>query len=172
MIAKPDLIDISPYFHDYLNGVKENDLLSALEGSRKATRDLIHSVSKDKEDFAYAEDKWTIKEVVRHIIDCERIYAYRALRFSRFDSTELAGFNENVYTTNLKKSQTSLRLLLEEYESVRQAGIFLFQSMTEDMLNFRGKANGMEVTARTLGFLTAGHNLHHCQVIKTKYLSL
>ena len=108
---------------------------------------------------------------LKHIIDCERIYTYRALRFSRFDNTELAGFDENEYTANVKKIKYHLKDLLDEYINVRNASMNLFKNMTEEMLNFKGKANNAYFTPRTIGFMTAGHNVHHCNFIKTYYLN-
>src|SRR5690606_24775222 len=120
---------------------------------------------------AYQPNKWTTKEVVRHIIDCERVYAYRALRFSRFDNTELAGFDENKYIDQIKNTEQTLPDLLTEYLIVRNATIALYKTMSNEMLDYKGIANKVIFSARTLGFMTVGHDLHHCNFIREKYLN-
>ena len=115
--------------------------------------------------------RYHTKEVLRHIIDCERVYSYRALRFSRFDETELSAFDENLYIESIKKIEQNLTDLKDEYENVRKSTIALYRTMTKEMLDFKGKANKVDFTARTLGFMTVGHNLHHCNFLKTNYLN-
>src|SRR5690606_1526714 len=126
--------------------VQTDNMLHELEKSKEATRKLFLSV-KD-ENYAYAENKWSIKEVLQHMIDCERIFAYRALRFSRLDPTELAGFEENDYINNIKPLQNNLYQLLDEYLDVRNATIKMFQPMTDKMLDFKGTANHFSLSAR------------------------
>lgn len=157
-----------PYYHPYFDLIQSNDLILELEKSKETTQKLFLSI-KD-ENYAYAENKWSIKEVLQHIIDCERIYAYRALRFSRLDPTELAGFEENDYISNIKPLQNNLNDLLSEYQDVRNSTIKLFQPMTDKMLDFKGTANQFSLSARVLGFMTIGHNLHHCHSIESRYL--
>jgi len=107
---------------------------------------------------------------LRHIIDCERVYAYRAFRFSRFDDTELPGFDENQYIIHSQKIQSDLQSLKDEYSNIRESTLNLFKPMTENMLDFKGTANTAGFTARGLGYMTVGHNIHHCNFIKTHYL--
>lgn len=172
MTSKKFYQDAPDYCHYFFDLVQTDSLLNELEKSKVITQKVFELVTPDKEDFSYAPDKWTTKEVIRHIIDCERIYTYRALRFSRFDSTELPGFDENKYTHNIKAVVQNWADLKNEFENVRNATIALYQTMTDEMLDFKGTANKVVFTARTLGFMTVGHNLHHCNFIKTTYLDL
>src|SRR5690606_5962117 len=160
--------NIPSFYHAYLNQVATDNLIIELEKSKEATQNLFLSIK--NEDYAYAENKWTIKEVLQHIIDCERIFAYRAFRFSRLDNTELAGFEENDYINNIKPLQNNLNQLLDEYLDVRNSTIKMFQPMTDKMLDFKGTANHFSLSARALGFMIVGHNLHHCHIVETRYL--
>lgn len=160
--------DAPPYYHPYFDLIQTNDLILELEKSKETTQKLFLAI-KD-ENYAYAENKWTIKEVLQHIIDCERIFAYRALRFSRLDPTELAGFDENDYINNIKPLQNNLNELLSEYLDVRNSSIKMVQPMTDKMFDFKGTANQFSLSARVLGFMMVGHNLHHCRIIETRYL--
>lgn len=162
--------DAPTYCHYFFDLVETNDLLVELYKSKIQTEELFQLITPETENFSYAIGKWTTKEVLKHIIDCERVYIYRALRFSRFDNTELPGFDENKYIDNLKSASYNLTDLKEEYIAVRTASIALFKSMTDEMLDFKGKANNALFTARTLGFMTVGHNMHHCDILKSKYL--
>jgi hypothetical protein len=162
--------DAPDYCHYFFDLVQSNDLISELHKSKQTTHDFILSIPFGKENYTYSENKWTIKEVLRHIIDSERVYAYRALRFSRFDNTELPGFDENEYIKSVKNIKYNLKDLLIEYLNVRDASINLFNFLTDEMLDFKGIANKVNYTARTLGFMSVGHNIHHCNFIKTKYL--
>ncbi|HWQ82800.1 MAG TPA: DinB family protein [Ignavibacteria bacterium] len=162
--------DAPDYCHSLFDLVESDDLLFELEKSRQFTMQVFKQITEDKENYSYEPGKWTTKEVIRHIIDCERIYTYRALRFSRFDDTELSGFDENKYIERIKGLELNLTDLKNEYENVRKATIDLFKVMTDDMLNFKGIANEVSFTAKAIGFMTVGHNLHHCNFIRTKYL--
>lgn len=162
--------DAPSYCHYFFDLVGTDDLLAELHKSKTQTEGLFLRITPEIENFSYAIGKWTIKEVIRHIIDCERVYTYRALRFSRFDETELSGFDENKYIDNLKPTAYNLADLKDEYTAVRTATIALFKSMTDEMLDFKGKANNVLFTARTLGFMTIGHNIHHCNFIVDNYL--
>lgn len=170
MIIKSNYSDAPDYSHYYLDLVIENDLMEALQNSHNETIKLIESIPTEKENYSYAEAKWTTKEVLRHIIDCERVYAYRAFRFSRFDNTELAGFDEFEYITHSRKTEWSLHQLKEEYSNVRGATLNLFMPLTNEMLDFKGISNKVNFTARGLGYMTVGHNVHHCNFLKANYL--
>lgn len=159
------------YYHHYFSCIKTNDLLQELEKSKHITQTLFSTIGSEKENYAYDVDKWTIKEVLQHIIDCERVFCYRAFRFSRFDHTELSGFDENKYIDTIDLTQTSLSDVLDEYLNVRIVTIGLFKTMTDNMLDFKGIANNTAFTARSIGFMCVGHNLHHCKLIQTHYLA-
>lgn len=170
MIEKPNLADIPTYFRGYIDLVPENNLLDALDKNLNNTIYLFENVSKEKENFAYAEGKWTIKELLNHIIDTERIFAYRALRFSRLDETDLPGYDENLFTENANVSHRSLQHLIEEFRVIRKSTHYLFEAMTNEMLDFVGTANKNKSSARALGFMIIGHAIHHNQVLKERYL--
>jgi uncharacterized damage-inducible protein DinB len=163
--------DAPNYCHYFFDLVETNDLLNELEKSYKLTKEVFKLITFENENYSYQTNKWTIKEVLRHIIDCERVYTYRAFRFSRFDNTELSGFDENEYIEKIKQAEQSLAELIDEYENVRKSTINLFKTMTNEMLDFKGKANKVSFSPRTLGFMTIGHNIHHVNFIKTKYLN-
>jgi uncharacterized damage-inducible protein DinB len=120
--------------------------------------------------YAYEAGKWTVLEVLRHIIDCERIYGYRAFRFSKLDHTPLSSFDQNVYITNTPNRSLSRERLLEEFMLVRSLNILTFGNMTDEMLDFKGVINDYKTTARTIGFMSIGHTLHHCNIVRDKYL--
>jgi uncharacterized damage-inducible protein DinB len=134
------------------------------------TKAFIQSIPAEKADYKYAEGKWTVKQVLRHIIDTERIFVYRAFRFSRFDTTPLAGFDEDAYIDATQTIDYSLNDLLEEFVSVRQTTIQVYKTMTPAMLDFKGTANNIPITPRCIGYMAVGHNLHHCNVIRERYL--
>lgn len=159
------------HYHHYFSFIETNDLLQELEKSKRITQTLFSAIASEKENYAYDVDKWTIKEVLQHIIDCERVFCYRAFRFSRLDHTELAGFDENMYIDNIDLSHISLSDLLDEYLNVRTVTIGLYKTMTDKMLDFKGTANNAVFTARSIGFMCVGHNLHHCKLIQTRYLA-
>tara|TARA_Y100000768_G_scaffold354618_1_gene307715 strand:+ start:39 stop:563 length:525 start_codon:yes stop_codon:yes gene_type:complete len=172
MPNKPFYKDAPDYCSPFFDLVETDNLLNELEKSKILTLELFSRITPEKENFVYAPNKWTTKEIIRHIIDCERVYTYRAMRFSRFDNTELPGFDENKYIDNLKPVvMPHLSDLKNEYACVRNSTLALFKTMTNEMLDFKGNANKVLFTARTLGFMTVGHNLHHCNVIATKYLN-
>lgn len=163
--------DAPQYCHYFFDLVQTDDLLTELEKSYHLTQELFSLIIPEKENYSYQPNKWTTKEVIRHIIDCERVYTYRALRFSRFDNTELSGFDENKYIDGIKNIEQNFTDLKDEFENVRKSTIALFKTMTKEMLDFKGTANKVVFTARTLGFMTVGHNIHHCNFIKTNYLN-
>ena len=170
MIERPIPEDMPAYYQRYVNTVKESELMESLENSLRNSLSLFASIGKEKENHRYAADKWTVKEVVCHIADCERIFAYRALRFSRKDATPLSGFNENDYTPNVNAVGRSFKQIVDEYTAVRHASLELFKYQTPDMLNFRGTANNSPITSRSIGWIIAGHNTHHCNILRERYL--
>ena len=171
IIQKPNLTDVPAYYGAYLDLIKENDLLTFLKNRTEETLKFIASIPVEKAEYRYAPGKWSIKEVLSHIIDTERILTYRALRFSRKDVTELSGFDENVYAPNANTGNRTLKEIAEEYNAVRLASISLFSYMTPEMLDFKGKANKASNTARGLGWMIAGHDVHHCNIVKERYLN-
>ena len=169
-IIKPPYSDAPAYCHYFFDLVTGSNLIEALQSTKAATLALMEKIPASKWHHAYAPNKWTTIEVLRHIIDCERVYAYRALRFSRMDDTELAGFDENLFIASSKAINNSITDTAEEFETVRQSTIKLFEPMTDAMLDFKATANKVGFTARGLGYMAAGHNIHHCNFILTNYL--
>ncbi len=163
--------DAPAYGAYYFDLIRTDDLLSEFEKSKKLTLEVFSLITPSTEDYAYQPNKWTVKEVLRHVIDMERIFAYRAFRFSRLDDTGLSGVEENDYIDNVKQLDHNLSDLQKEYLAVRSATIWIYKNITPEMLDFKAKANEQTYTARTLGFSIIGHNIHHCNFIKTKYLN-
>jgi len=159
-----------PYFKGYIDGAKGLELLPGLKSEFKEAYDFYLTVSEDELVYRYAEGKWTIKEIISHLIDTERIFCYRALRFARQDKTLVAGFDENDYVKASNASNRAIEELLEEYASVRAASISLFKGFSDADLLRKGVAGSGEVSVRALGFLIIGHEKHHINVIKERYL--
>ncbi|GAB4258072.1 MAG: DinB family protein [Saprospiraceae bacterium] len=170
MITRPDTSEYAPYYHTYISKVPGDDLLQALEQSMNETLSFFRAIPSGKWEHRYAPDKWTIKEVLQHLIDGERVFAYRALAIARGDKTSLPGFDENEYAANGNANQLSPEALLAEYESVRKATLSLFRNMSEDASRIIGTANNNPTSARALGFCIAGHEQHHREVVAERYL--
>ncbi len=162
---------IPSFYKNYVKQIDETDLLQALRISGHRALELVHAISEEKSDFRYAQDKWTIRELLCHMIDAERIFAYRALRFARNDKTPLAGFEERDYAPQANASARSLQKIAAEMAHLRSSTIDLFESFTPEMLVRRGLANNNELSVVALGFIIAGHETHHCHVLKERYLA-
>jgi len=158
------------YYTSYINEVKCLDITEALEENLHDFLNFIENIPVEKHEFQYLPGKWTIKEIVLHIIDAERIFGYRALRFARFDATPLAGFEENDYVPISNANNRDMKSLLTEFVAVRKATISLFENFTEEMLLHKGIASNGEISVRALGFIISGHCLHHQNVIRERYL--
>ncbi len=155
----------------YVAHVPDGDVVEALIGSAEITAALLHDVSDDVADRAYAEGKWTLKEVLLHCADVERIFSYRALRIGRGDETPLPGWDENTYAPQSGAAARSLHSILDEFESVREATVTLFQGLPDEAWSRVGTANERPITVRAIAWITAGHLLHHLQVMQERYLT-
>jgi len=144
-------------------------VLKHLKDNLKTTKEFILSLPKEKLIYRYAAGKWTIKEVLVHIIDDERIYAYRALRFARNDQTELPGFEQDDYARHSGANERSIKSILQEYTAVRKATIALFAGLPENAFTRTGVANNNLVSVRALAYHIAGHEMHHLNIIKQRY---
>lgn len=162
--------EYNPYYKHYILALGEVDLFEILTASSEELLETIKDLSEEKMVFRYDEGKWSIKELLQHLIDTERIMSYRALRFSRNDATELQGFDENWYVEYSNGNERKSTDLLEEFICTRRASISLFKSFSDEMLVLSGTANGSDMTVRALGFIIAGHQLHHLKIIKERYL--
>jgi len=169
-MKRPQASEYPPYYEHYINLVRNDNVIKALKDQVLDIQALISEVPEEKEGYAYAEGKWTIKEVLGHIIDTERIMSYRALRFARKDKTPLSGFDENIFVANARFNQQTLYNLAHEFAIVREANLALWKQFNEDDLNEIGNANGKDVSVRATLFMIAGHTAHHMNVIKVKYL--
>ena len=167
---RPDLSRVPKFYHNYISHVPQEDLLEAFNSQTPAFIQFIESIPPGKYDFRYAEGKWTIKEVLQHVIDAERIFAYRALRFARKDPTFLPGFDENTFAENARADKREWKNLLEEFKAVRMGSEYLFASFDNDQLEASGTANNSSVYVLGIGFLLIGHSLHHMNVIRERYL--
>ena len=132
---------------------------------------FISQIPKEKENYAYANEKWTVKEVIGHLLDTERIMAYRALRFARNDQQHLAGFEENDYVANSKYTARSLQSLAEEFIAIRTSNLYLFSQFTEQEWNRTGHANQNFLSVRALLFIIVGHINHHQRILQERYLT-
>ncbi|MDP2089084.1 MAG: DinB family protein [Flavobacteriaceae bacterium] len=173
MISSKDISEneYNPSYQPYINTLKVPELFGALNKSYEDTLTLLENLTEDKLLYRYGEDKWTIKEIVQHLIDAERILCYRALRFSRNDSTDLPGYDENWFVNFSNANERPITDLLAEFHCVRSATVSLFKSFTEEMLIRTGVANTSEMSVRAAGLIIAGHQWHHLNVIKERYLS-
>ncbi len=170
IITKPTPQEYAPYYNTYVSKVQPDNLLEALHLNTEHFTEFICNIPTAKGDYAYAAGKWTVKEVLQHIIDAERIFAYRALRFARNDKTELPGFEENDYVPYSNAAKRSLLSLQEEFAAVRQATLTLFRSFDEAAFMRSGVASKQIMSVRALGFVIIGHAEHHRLVMEEKYL--
>ena len=158
------------YYSKYIDRVPDGDIVETLRNDTRETLQFLRSIPEAKFDHRYAPGKWTIRQVVGHLADGERVFQYRAWRFSRADSTSVPGFDENLYVDNAPFESVSMPDLIDEFENLRQASIHLFSNMTGEMMARRGLANGAEVSVRAIAFIIAGHVSHHVEVLKERYL--
>ncbi|MBL7873320.1 MAG: DinB family protein [Cyclobacteriaceae bacterium] len=166
-----NLETIPHFYKNYVKQVDESDLLQALRISGHRALELVHAIPPSKIDFKYAPDKWTVRELLCHVIDAERIFAYRALRFARNDKTPLAGFEENDYAPEANASGRSIEKITAEMAHLRSSTIDLFEGFTPEMLTRKGTSNKNELSVVALGFIIAGHETHHCHILKERYLA-
>lgn len=154
----------------YIKAANDETLLDRLKEGLPQLLNFIRNVPAEKLEYRYAEGKWTIKDIVLHMIDTERIFAYRALRISRGDKTPLPGFEENDYVPFAFANSRTLESLLAEYENARKATISFFESLNEEQLLFMGTASNTPISVRAIGFIITGHQNHHLRVISERYL--
>jgi hypothetical protein len=168
-MTRPAPGEYAPYYETYISLVKDSDIVGCLEAQRLQTTQMFAARGERDGNFRYAPDKWTVKEVLGHVNDCERIFAYRALRIARGDQTPLPGFEQDDYVRGGAFGERTLAELAEEFVQVRGATIAFFRSLGKDAWLRRGVANKNEVTVRALGFIVAGHELHHRRILEERY---
>jgi uncharacterized damage-inducible protein DinB len=167
--ARPEPGEYAPYYETYISKVKSSDILGALEAQRLQMAQLFAARSERDGNFRYAPGKWTVKEVLGHVTDTERIFTYRALRIARGDQTPLASFEQEDYVRGGNFAERTLADLAHEFELVRAASIALFKSLQKEAWQRRGVASEKEVTVRALAFIVAGHEIHHRLILEERY---
>jgi hypothetical protein len=170
-IAAPDASEYAPYYGKYIALVGGNDVVAALEDQPRETLALLSSLTDEQGDYRYAADKWSIKEMLGHVIDAERVFSYRALRFARNDQTPLPSFEQDGYVRAGNFSDCRLAGLIEEFVAVRRATVWLFRQLSAEAWMRRGIASDNPVSVRAIAYIIAGHELHHRRVLQEKYLS-
>lgn len=170
-MPRPDLSRVTHFYHKYISLVKEDDLLSALEHLSPGYFQFLRSIPAEKRKYRYAEGKWSIQEMVQHLVDAERVFCYRALCFARKDPQALPGFDENPYAEASRADSRNWDELIEEFELLRKATILLFRSFNEDQLEAGGISSGnLKNYVLSLGFVILGHCEHHRAVLSERYL--
>lgn len=170
-IARPQSDEYAPYYERYISLVQHDDILNALDQQRRQTMLLLSCRNDDDGNFRYAPEKWSAKEVLGHVCDTERVFAYRALRISRADATPLEGFEQDDYVRNGPFAHRPLADLVEDFIAVRRATLSLLRNLDEAAWMRRGIANKNEVSVRALAYIIAGHELHHRRILEEKYFA-
>ena len=170
-IARPQPGEYAPYYDRYISLVPGNDILDTLDQQRRQMMLLLSGRDDDDGDFRYAPDKWSAKEVLGHVCDTERIFAYRVLRIARADATPLEGFEQDDYVRNGPFAHRPLSDLVEDFIAVRRATLSLLRNLGEAAWSRRGIANKNEVTVRALAYIIAGHEFHHRRILEEKYFA-
>ena len=168
--GRPLAGEYAPCYEEYVQRITAPDVVGALRGQVDGTLALFGALGPEEAAHRYAPGKWSLKEVLGHLVDTERIMAYRALRVARGDPTPLAGFDENRYVEGAGFDARAMEELLEEYRAVRRASVLLFRGLSGEAWTRRGVVNGVEVSVRALAYIIAGHELHHLEGVRTRYL--
>jgi len=168
-MKRPEATEYAEFYAGYIAKVSGTDFLSVLDSERQKMLQLFSGRTERDGNFRYAPGKWTVKEVLGHIIDTERVFTYRALRIGRGDQTPLPGFEQDDFVKNGSFASRTLANLGEEFTAVRSASLALFRSFDEEAWSRRGTASQKEVTVRALGFITAGHQIHHRMILEENY---
>jgi uncharacterized damage-inducible protein DinB len=166
---RPTESDVSPAHFAYIQLVEGDDIFAAIEQQSSATQKLLASLDESRAGYRYAEGKWSVKEVIGHLVDAERILGYRALAIARGDTQDLPGFDEQDYVRHANFDDWRLGDLSEAYALARRATIVFFRNLPEEAWDRRGSANGFEVTVRALAWSIAGHELHHMKTLRDRY---
>jgi len=169
-MPRPNIDDYPIYFDRYISQVPDDDLEQAIKNQSQILPDFLYSISEEKSLYAYAEGKWSLREVLQHLIDAERIFNYRALCIARKETVSLPGFDENTYAANSNGNARTWKSLVDEFMHVRAATDDLYLSFTEEMLWQKGLSNNNVATPLSFGFITVGHCYHHKKVIEERYL--
>ena len=169
-MARPNREDYSGFNETYVSLVPEEDIIQAFRESVKSTDEFLKSIPKEKYEYYYAPGKWTIKQMLQHVIDAERVFAYRALCIARGEKQNLPGFDENQYAAAADGNQRDFSDLVEEFRTVRNSNIMMFEKFTPEMMNGRGLSNNNSITVLSLGYIIVGHWRHHQRILRERYL--
>ncbi|WBX98466.1 DinB family protein [Chryseobacterium gambrini] len=164
------MTNFQKYVQRYLDLIPSENWLEELKKSGEKTVEIYSKLSEEQSFFAYAEGKWTLKELLLHLSDTERIFQYRILAFARGDQNELPGFDEELYAKRSFANERTLSSLLEEYQLIRKSSQILLETANSEALKNVGTANGNQISAETIGKLIVGHNIHHLNIIEERYL--
>jgi hypothetical protein len=168
---RPERSEYADFYEDYVSNVPEDDIVAALEEQQNEIAALFSGISDEKGLYAYAEGKWTIKELLGHLTDCEQVFAYRALRFASGDETPLPGFDQDPCVANGNSNQTSMKDLLDEFLAHRKASVIFFRNLPAEAWRRSGIASDNPVTVRALSYMLVGHVRHHTKILKERYLA-
>jgi uncharacterized damage-inducible protein DinB len=169
-VNRPDPKEYNAYYGRYISLVPDGDIVQTLESQWPETKALLCTTQDERGEYRYADGKWSIKEVLGHLIDSERIFAYRALRIARGDATPLPGFEQDDYVKTANSDARSLASLIDEFSAVRRANVLMLQNFDPEAWTRMGTASNNPVSVRALAWIIAGHELHHRSVLKEKYL--
>ena len=168
-MPKPIAADYPEYFGKYISQVTEEDLYDAFKIQLPKIESFLHGVDEEKANFAYAHGKWTLKQLLQHMIDGERIFGYRALCFARKETVSLPSFEENEYAENSKANERSWKSLSNEFINLRISTQDLFKSFSDEMLQLKGTANNNTISVLSIGYTIIGHVYHHIKVVQERY---
>ncbi len=169
-MPRPNSNDAAIFYHKYINHAQGDSVAEVIANHARQLKEFYNNLPEAKADYAYAPGKWTIKDLLQHVIDAERIFTYRALRIARKDTTPLPGFEENDYAVTANAGSRTLQSLKDEFNAVRTSTDLLFNSFNNDQLNAVGTASNNPITANALAFISYGHLLHHKAIIEERYL--
>lgn len=170
-MSRPGKTEYDPYYETYVSLVPEGDIVDILEAQAGEVNELFSSLPEEKGPYAYAEGKWTIKELLGHLIDGERMFMYRTFRISRGDKTPIEGFEQDVYIENARSNARTFAGMLEEFTALRRANVASYRHFSEDDWSRTGTANQVEITPRALVYVAAGHITHHLNILRARYLA-
>ena len=170
MIQKPQPNEYSAYAAAYVSKVPNGPVIEVLEYLKESTYNFFSRMTDAQAEYAYAEGKWTLKQVLGHMIDTERVFGFRAFCFSRGDKNPLPGFEQDNYVNAATFEGRSIQSLANEFKIVREANVYLYSSLSDEQSLLFGTANGNPVSVRALVYMTAGHELHHLDIVKEKYI--
>lgn len=168
-ISKLKKSDYPEYYQQYTNLLPDDELIDLLQLQKQEMLTLFNSEANLDLNFTYAKGKWTIAEVLQHMIDTERIFQYRALCISRKDQASLPGFDQDKYVSTSLANKRTLPELLDEYKAIRESTVLLFKSFSEEMMEFIGLSNGQDLSTGAAGFIIAGHEKHHLKLFRLNY---